>query len=37
MRLRYRSKLLERSLFVIIDLLQGAKTSCLYFAWRVGR
>ena len=35
-RLRNRSKLVERSLFAIIDLLQGAKFFVLYFIWRVG-
>ena len=33
MRLRNRSKLVERSLFAIIDLLQGAKSFVLYFIW----
>ena len=36
MRLRNRSKLVEKSLFVMIDLLQGAKFILLYFIWRVG-
>ena len=31
-----RFKLVERSLFAIIDLLQGAKSNFLYFIWRVG-
>ena len=35
-RLRNRCKLVERSLFAIIDLLQGAKTILLNFIWRVG-
>ena len=35
-RLRNRSKLVERSLFAIIDLLQGTKSILLYFLWRVG-
>ena len=35
-RLRNRSKLVERSLFVIIDLLQGAKSILLCFIRRVG-
>ena len=30
------SKLVERSLFAIIDLLQGTKSIFLYFIWRVG-
>ena len=34
-RLRNRSKLVERSLFAIIDLLQRAKSIVLYFIWRV--
>ena len=34
-RPRNRSKLVERSLFAIIDLLQGAKFIFLYFIWRV--
>ena len=32
-RLRNCSKLVEGSLFVIIDLLRGAKTITLYFMW----
>ena len=35
-RLRNRSKLIERSLYVIVDLLIGAKTILLYCIWRVG-
>ena len=35
-RLINRSKLVERSLFAIIDLLQGTKSIFLYFIWRVG-
>ena len=35
-RLRNRSKLVERSLFAIIDLLQGAKSILLCSIWRVG-
>ena len=35
-RLRNRSKLVERSLFAINELLQGAKSIRLYFIWRVG-
>ena len=35
-RLRSRSKLVEGSLFALIDLLQGAKSIFLYFRWRVG-
>ena len=35
-RLRNRSKLVERSLFAINGLLQGAKSILLYFIWRVG-
>ena len=31
-----RSKLIEGSLFVVIDLLRGAKIKTLYFLWRVG-
>ena len=34
--LRNRSKLVERSLFAIIDLLQGAKYILLLSIWRVG-
>ena len=34
-RLRNSSKLVERSLFVIIDLLQGAKSILLCYLWRV--
>ena len=34
-RPRNRSKLVERSLFAIIDLLQGAKFILLYFKRRV--
>ena len=34
-RLRNCSKFVERSLFAIIDLLQGTKTILLYFIWRV--
>ena len=36
-RLLNRSKLVERSLFAIIDLLQGTKSHFLYFIWRVGK
>ena len=36
-RLRNCSKLVERSLFAITDLLQGAKFILLYFKWRVRR
>ena len=32
----YRSKMVERRLFAIIDLLQGANAIFLYFIWRVG-
>ena len=35
-RLRNRCKLVKRSLFTIIDLLQEAKSILLYFIWRVG-
>ena len=35
--LRSRSKLVEKSLFARIGLLQGAKTILLYFIWPVGR
>ena len=35
-RLTNRSKLVERSLFAIIYLLQGAKSILLYFIWRMG-
>ena len=35
-RLRNRSKLIQGSLYAIIDLLQGAKSILLYFIWRVG-
>ena len=35
-RLINRSKLVERRLFAIIDLLQGTKYIFLYFIWRVG-
>ena len=35
-RLRNQSKLVERSLFAIIDLLQGAKSILWYFIWFVG-
>ena len=35
-RLRHCSKLVERSLFAIIYLLQGAKSICLFFIWPVG-
>ena len=35
-RLRNSPKLVESSLFAIIDLLQGAKSIVLYFIWRVG-
>ena len=35
-RLRNCSKLVERSLFAIIDLLQGAKSILLYLIGRVG-
>ena len=35
-RLIKRSKLVERSSFAIIDLLQGTKSLFLYFIWRVG-
>ena len=35
--LRNCTKLVEGSLFVIIDLLLGAKFITLYFIWRVGR
>ena len=35
-RLKNRSKLVERSLFAIIDLLQGAKSIVLCLLWRVG-
>ena len=31
------SKLIERSLFAITDLLLGAKPITLYFIWSVGR
>ena len=31
-----RSILIEGSLFVVIDLLRGAKFNTLYFLWRVG-
>ena len=34
--LRNRSKLVTRSLFAIIGLLQGAKSILLYFIWHVG-
>ena len=34
-RPRNRSKLVERSLFAIIDLLQGTKSILLYFKRRV--
>ena len=30
------SKLIERNLFTIIDLLPGAKSILLYVIWRVG-
>ena len=36
MRLRNCSKMVERSLFAIIDVLQGAKFIFLYLIWRVG-
>ena len=35
-RLRNCFKLIERSSFAIIDLLQGTKSILLYFIWRVG-
>ena len=35
-RLRNLSKLIEGSLFAVIDLLLGAKFLNLYFIWRVG-
>ena len=35
-RLINRSKLVERSLFALIDLLQETKSIFLYFIWRVG-
>ena len=35
-RLINRSKLVERSLFATIDLLQGTKSIFLYCIWRVG-
>ena len=35
-RLRNQSKLVERSLFAIIDLLQGAKSILWYLIWFVG-
>ena len=35
-RLRNRSKLVERSLFALIDLLQGAKSILSCLIWRVG-
>ena len=35
-RLINHSKLVERGLFVIIDLLQGTKSIFLYLIWRVG-
>ena len=35
-RLRNRSKLVDGSLFALIDLLPGAKYITLYFIWRVG-
>ena len=35
-RLRNRSKLVEGSLFAIIDLLLGAKFITLFYIWRVG-
>ena len=35
-RLISRSKLVERSLFAIIDLLQGTKSIFLYFILRMG-
>ena len=35
-RLKKCSKLVERKLFAIIDLLQGAKYIFLSFIWRVG-
>ena len=35
-RLRNRPNLVDRSLFAIIDLLQGAKFIFLHFKWRVG-
>ena len=35
-RLRNCSKLVKRSLFAIIGLLQGTKSILLFFVWRVG-
>ena len=34
--LRNCSKLVERSLFAIADLLQGVKSNLLHFIWLVG-
>ena len=34
--LRYRSKLVEGSLFAIIVVFLGGKSISLYFLWRVG-
>ena len=35
-RLRNRSKLFEGSLFAVNDLLQGTKSTLMFFIWRVG-
>ena len=35
-RLKNRSKFVERSFFAIIHLLQAAKSIRLYFIWRMG-